>query len=476
MPDWHRNDQSVVTVVIVAILVIAIAVLGVIGFRRYISDERQEESIRKAAEEYNSTMLEARRKKAELESELAILNEQGKIQVEGKGTLLFLCTEPDARVYTEVRPILEDAGFVGVIALTSDQFPGDANCLTLKEIHELQEEGWDTVLTVQRTADVRELMQRAKDAGLSPKGLYYANQQVDETSEELAKEMGLEVLFTYSSDQEATVEGIYRILTLGCNENGIKKVTEDSIASSQTMALSIGFRNSRELYDETSVTNMVAFVKKNTDAGDVQVAAVDGAVTGKKEVQRIMAEAQKKSEGRRRELETQIAELNDFILSGETAVAAASTAAEESSEELTEKASTEAAAVTTVQETPSARETIAMIISETESAEASTEGQTETESETETETETETEKKTEPKATEPKTTAAKKTEPATKAPETTAAKKKKTTSKPVETSPVIVETPGEVYVETPPETEPEESGPGWPDATIETVPFGPGVE
>ena len=82
------------------------------------------------------------------------------------------------------------------------------------------------------------------------------------------------------------------------------------------MALSIGFRNSRELFDETSVTNMVAFVKKKTDAGVVKVASVDGAVTGKNEVEHLKGEALKKTESKRKALQAQIDELNNFILTG----------------------------------------------------------------------------------------------------------------------------------------------------------------
>ena len=32
MPDWHRDDQSKLTVIMIAVIVIAIAVLGVLGF------------------------------------------------------------------------------------------------------------------------------------------------------------------------------------------------------------------------------------------------------------------------------------------------------------------------------------------------------------------------------------------------------------------------------------------------------------
>lgn len=316
MPDWHRNDQSKTVVVVVAVIVIAIAVLGVLGFRRYLQDERQEESIRKAAEEYNISMLEARRKKAELEEELAALTEQGKVQLENRGTLVFLCAEPDERVYTDIRPILENSGFTGVVALSYDSFPGEMGCLSEGQMKELLADGWDTVVTVQKNTDVKALFRKAKTAGFAPKGIYYPTPQVDEEADSLAKDLGVRAVFTYSSDEISTEPSVYRVLTLGCNENGIKNVTEEGIASSRTMALSIGFRNSRELFDETSVTNMVAFVKKKTDAGVVKVASVDGAIAGKDEVERLKGEALKITESRRKALQAQIDELNDFILTG----------------------------------------------------------------------------------------------------------------------------------------------------------------
>ena len=93
MPYWYRNDRSKSVVIMIAVIVIAIAVLGVLGFRRYLQDERQEESIRKADKEYNVFMLEAHRKKADLEAKLAALIEQGNVQIENGDTLVFLCTE-----------------------------------------------------------------------------------------------------------------------------------------------------------------------------------------------------------------------------------------------------------------------------------------------------------------------------------------------------------------------------------------------
>ena len=459
MPDWHRNDQSKTVVVVVAVIVIAIAVLGVLGFRRYLHDERQEESIRKAAEEYNISMLEARRKKADLETELAALNEQGKVQLENRGTLVFLCAEPDARVYTDVRPILESSGFTGVVALSYDSFPGEAGCLSEGQMKELLADGWDTVVTVQKNTDVKALFRKAKTAGFAPKGIYYPTPQVNEEADSLAKDLGVRAVFTYSSDEISTEPSVYRVLTLGCNENGIKNVTEEGIASSRTMALSIGFSNSRELFDETSVTNMVAFVKKKTDAGVVKVASVDGAISGKDEVERLKGEALKITESRRKALQAQIDELNDFILTGETVAAG---------QEAEEQLSTAAA-----QTTGATSETVAVILSETETAEASSEDFTEPAAETESETEKETEaaaekpnKETETEGeTKPTTTAAvKETETA----ETKTAKKKKTGKTPAAPPPPeIEETPGEVYVETTVEnsiysSKELESGTNWP--------------
>ncbi|MBQ0100821.1 MAG: hypothetical protein KBS39_04910, partial [Lachnospiraceae bacterium] len=411
----------------------------------------------------NNSMLEARRKKADLELELAALTEQGSVQIENRGTLVFLCTEPDVRVYTDVRPIMDAAGFTGVVALSYDSFPGEAGCLSEEQMKKLLADGWDTVVTVQKNTDVKALFQKAKAAGFAPKGIYYPTPQVDEAADSLAKDLGVRAVFTYSSDEISAEPSVYRILTLGCNENGIKNVTENSIASSRTMALSIGFRNSRELFDETSVTNMVAFVKKNTDAEVVKVASVDGAISGKNEVEHLKGEALKKTENKRKALQAQIDELNDFILTGETVVAASET----------EKQPGSAAIQAATKTVP---ETVAFIRSETETAEASSEDLTEPTAEAESETEKETEPATEKVTTEakteeetkPTTTEAVKETESAKVTETKAAKKKKTGKTPAAPPPPeIEETPGEVYVESTAATsiysEKElESGTNWP--------------
>ena len=459
MPDWHRDDRSLPTVIMVAVIVIVIAVLGVLGFRRYMRDERQEESIRKAAEEYNNSMLEARRRKAELEEELAAIREQQKVQIENRGAIVFLCTEADPRVYTDIRPILENAGFVGVIAIDGEAFPGEGGMSTA-EMKKLMASGWDTVISARKDTDVRALFERAKAAGLSPKGIYYSVQQADETAEELAKELGVSVVFTYSSDKESSDPSVHRILSLGCNENGIKAITEDNIAASKTMALTIGFQNSRELFDETSVTNMVAYVKKKTDAGSVKVAGVDGAVASISEVERILGEAQKKTEKERLLLEAKIEELDRILITGETAQNTIS--AETSVAEDTKPAETTAEQMTSVAVKAETEPEVTAAPKETE-AESRTEASSEEISEEETaapakETEeTTAAKKTVKEKKKPQPTTAAQTQPQTTAPvqsqpETTAPVPAETGEQPTEKvptqhSPVIANEPGAVFVE-----------------------------
>ena len=486
MSEWHQRDRSIGVVLLVVAIIAVTAVLGVLGFRKYMRDEKQKASVRQAAEEHNQAMQDARRRKQELEDELQELEEKSQIDIRDKGSILFLVTEPDIMAYTETRRIIEDAGFTGVIAVSDDRFPGDEGCMSVDELKKMAAGGWDVAVTSTAVTDVKALYQRAKAAGLEPTGIYFPEKKEDPDAEKKAKDLGIRTLFSYASEEPTEDPLLLRILTLGCNESGIKSVTEDYIAASGTIALCIGYSSARELYQKNSVTNMVSFIKHNTDENRTRVVGVEEAVSRKEEITRLEEEAKRSTQDRRVVLEAKIEELDRILLAGEEAeeitadmvVAQAESETTEpevividlgSSEEMTAAttAATTAAASVPETETETVTETSPEAAKKTESETAETKKGVDQTKPAVAET------KPAPVIVEEWTTAAEETEP-----ETTAAKKKKGKTPASPPPPEIEETPGDVYVEMEPETpapvwiteKEAQSGTNWPRAEYITEP------
>ena len=478
MPDWERNENRTLIIILAAVIVAVIAVLGVIGLRRYRSDKASQQEMRQAAAEHNEAMQEARIRKEELQSRLDELNEQSRIELQKMGSVLFLCTEPDTRVYSDVKTIVEEAGFKGIVAVSEDHFPGTSGCMSMVLLKDMQEEGWNVVVAAGPGEKPEMNAGKLKKEGITADGLYYPN-GINDNDEalKLAEKLGVEAVLTYSQDENFDGNKVCRFLTLGCSESGIKNVTDNIISASDTIVLSIGFVNPREQFEETSVTNMVAYIKKHADNGDTVVADIPEAVSRKRKVEKLRQDARDQNENERLVIEAKIEELDRILLSGETAP---------------------------IQETP-AKPTVALLeteelVIEIQNETEVTKGEPEAEQSSEEATE---ESETETTA-ESKTTAAGTSKAATAAAETTQAKVSETVSaapapaagkesskKPKKTGktpaaapePEIEETPGDVYVE--PETEPTgiysknelESGTNWPAAEYDIQPaYGPGLE
>lgn len=318
MPDWERNENRTLIIILAAVIVAVIAVLGVIGVRRYRSDKASQQEMRQAAAEHNEAMQEARIRKEELQSRLDELNEQSRIELQKMGSVLFLCTEPDARVYSDVKTIVEEAGFKGIVAVSEDHFPGTSGCMSMVLLKDMQEEGWNVVVAAGPGEKPEANAGKLKKEGITADGLYYPN-GINDNDEalKLAEKMGVEAVLTYSQDENFDGNKVCRFPTLGCSERGIKNVTDNIISASDTLVLSIGFENPRELFEETSVTNMVAYIKKHADNGDTVVADIPEAVSRKRKVEKLRQDARDQNENERLVIEAKIEELDRILLSGE---------------------------------------------------------------------------------------------------------------------------------------------------------------
>ena len=197
MPDWERNENRTLIIILAAVIVAVIAVLGVIGLRRYRSDKASQQEMRQAAAEHNEAMQEARIRKEELQSRLDELNEQSRIELQKMGSVLFLCTEPDARVYNDVKTIVEEAGFKGIVAVSEDHFPGTSGCMSMVLLKDMQEEGWNVVVAAGPGEKPEMNAGKLKKEGITADGLYYPN-GINDNDEalKLAEKLGVEAVLT----------------------------------------------------------------------------------------------------------------------------------------------------------------------------------------------------------------------------------------------------------------------------------------
>ncbi len=112
--------------------------LGVFTWRDYQTQQEQAAGREEAEKLLRPLDVEWNR----IQQEIDDLEEEYSLKMEGTGTAEVLFTHPDARVYEEAYPIMEEYGYTGVLAVSEQQFPGTEGNMSLEQFQELIQAGW----------------------------------------------------------------------------------------------------------------------------------------------------------------------------------------------------------------------------------------------------------------------------------------------------------------------------------------------
>ncbi|MBQ6715324.1 MAG: hypothetical protein IJN21_02255 [Clostridia bacterium] len=132
-------------------------------------------------------------------------------RIQGIGTATLLFTQPDASLMEIVAPMLQESNLTGMIAFSTDFYPGAEGCITPSEYQQLEEAGWEVCLMWDGKTQLSEWMsamtQRLTDAGIMssftvyvPEGLY------DQALLAQARELKLHALIHHGEGAEETVQ------------------------------------------------------------------------------------------------------------------------------------------------------------------------------------------------------------------------------------------------------------------------------
>lgn len=116
--------------------------LGVFTWRDYQTQQEQAAGREEAEKLLRPLDVEWNR----IQQEIDDLEEEYSLKMEGTGTAEVLFTHPDARVYEEAYPIMEEYGYTGVLAVSEQQFPGTEGNMSLEQFQELIQADWSTCI------------------------------------------------------------------------------------------------------------------------------------------------------------------------------------------------------------------------------------------------------------------------------------------------------------------------------------------
>lgn len=238
-------------------------------------DLKKQNEMNRIAEEYNKVLKELREDKEKLNQNIEVLKKE--IIVEGMGSTIILLSDTNSNCLKDTVPLLDDFGYYGVICIDDSHSPIDEveGYLSKEEINELISKGYELVLNANSNTNVINLYNKYINAGYDIKGFYFPNDDMSANQLLNIKELGIEYVLLYG--EERNDKEVITSKVIGSMYQNAKSEFEDGVASSKTIALSIGYGRSIDTFNEENIRAMLKVIKKHVDAGNTAITNISEA-------------------------------------------------------------------------------------------------------------------------------------------------------------------------------------------------------
>lgn len=303
-------------------IVAAVFLAGVLLFlfwQEKITEGEKEEAYVNMEKELRPLDLDKRKIRQELDD----LSEVYMDESQGMASLVLLFTDMDEIIYTEIFPKMKEHGFIGVLAISKEQFPGQAGCLSKEQFRELIDAGWKyclkwekDVVTNEWLATVSKLMREAEVS--RPETVYFPQDSYDAQLDNFLTRQGYSVAIHHGEGDLPLIlpesgEGLWHPGAYGWNQKGVSTLLSDAISQRGNLVFTVGTDSESEEYLEEDFSMMLKKVNDYCQAGDLMVTDLITA----REYRRNLEDGQEgrtlKYQEQKAELEKQLSEIEDEI-------------------------------------------------------------------------------------------------------------------------------------------------------------------
>ena len=240
-----------------------------------------------------------------LEQQLEQVEREYQVKINGKGTLTLLCMEMTEDIYTTIYPQMKEYGYIAMLAVSEDAFPGAEGCMEKKQVEELLEAGWCLCLYWAWETELEEWLKDMRQSLETlklelPEQIYFERETYRAEYDELLAEYGLKVVVHHQEDglqalATQTEEGIWHIGAWGWNQTNARNSMEQAVEEGAGLVFTIG---AKYYYDEDQFPKMLTVLAEHEDAESLYVTDVTSAYA-------YRGEAEQAGESLRQELEAE---------------------------------------------------------------------------------------------------------------------------------------------------------------------------
>lgn len=270
---WMKKLSTVIVYILIVLVAAAIVVMEV-------SSRRAEQAKLQAAAALETARRPYLLEQVKINTRLAELNVEQKVAAPDLRSMHILFVEPDARIMTDVLPMLEPTGDPATVAVSEAFFPGDAGCLTAAEVQKLTELGWDVCLSVTAETDVAALYARVLAAGIAaPQAAYFPEGDCTVAAEAALAELGIPVVIQYGDvkpvDGEAAACWFLR--ACGTLDPEVNSAFDSALYGNTGMVLTEGWQRPHELFTQGDFQENLDFIAEQVAQGMTTVMSVSEA-------------------------------------------------------------------------------------------------------------------------------------------------------------------------------------------------------
>jgi len=253
-----------------------IALAGVVllawGYKNY---SKEQANISSVYSELSEKLLVLEAEKREAERAISDINKTFESTVEVHSTVSFIFRGMSNVIYTDIFPIMKDAGLTGTIAVSKETLPGNEGCMTDEQVKALVAAGWSIVPEwsegdgLNGITSVDLWLRENKyviDCIVMISEQYYTSE-----IENYISISGYNTLIMntgYGGDSVVAtdpVEGMWKPGAMGYRGNNLNSVLKKAMDNKGHITFVIGFEASSELYTETKFTSMLSYLSSYKD-------------------------------------------------------------------------------------------------------------------------------------------------------------------------------------------------------------------
>lgn len=255
--------------------------LGVFTWRDYQTQQEQAAGREEAEKLLRPLDVEWNR----IQQEIDDLEEEYSLKMEGTGTAEVLFTHPDARVYEEAYPIMEEYGYTGVLAVSEQQFPGTEGNMSLEQFQELIQAGWSTCI-VWSGDDMYTwlgaLALKMQETGVPGSSvMYFPFETYLKEYDEILLAHGFAAAVHHGEagemDTAAGEGGIWHPAAVGLQGETPKYRLDDAVKNKANIVYTVGWQQEDEMYNEKMFRSMLSYFKQYQEESGLQVMDIAGA-------------------------------------------------------------------------------------------------------------------------------------------------------------------------------------------------------